>query len=265
VYEQELGNRSQVALSGHDAKICALGERAQSYWMIGARQLANSDLRTALGHERTLKHIASTAHLLDMAALLRFYEAELDGLGRIVERMRAVARVHRLPALAAKALIFTGWLRAKRGRPRSGVEMLRRGLLRLAEIGTEEDFPVYADMLAQALEAQKQYGEALAVLRDAIDQAERNGHTFWLPELYRWRGVIRSRVEGLADAWRRDLQVGCSLARAQGAWGLEMRSIDTLISLDRAAARRTRARRSNIELTIAALYANQQLVTKCVF
>lgn len=253
LYERDLGGDPQLAFSGHDARLCGLGERALSFCLMGAQAQAEIELEAAKAHLKHLSHLGSQAHLLDMEACLRFFARDPTALELVARRMRGLSRAHGLPALAAKARIFSGWSRAALGAPAAGEARIREGLDRLAEIGTEEDFPLYADMLAQALTAQARWEEAFAVLDDAAARAERTGHAFWLAELFRRRAMTRHRLDPGGPGWRGDLRAAARLARAQAAYALLRRVMESEAELAPGRASTLAQRRTALEAQIARL------------
>jgi predicted ATPase len=161
--------------------------------------------------------------------MLRRYENDCDGVVELADRLAEVAERHTLPNAEAKSNIFRGWARGMKGELVEGVQELRRGLELQQAVGTDEDMPVYAGMTAELLVRLGRAHAAIALLGDAIDQAERSGNIFWLPELYRARASLRERSDlGLMapDLWR-----GLEIARSQRADALVGRIMRDLMSV----------------------------------
>ena len=100
----------------------------------------------------------------------------------------------------------------------------RAGLQTQREIGTEENLSVYRDMESEILVRLGQFHEARTILNDAIESSLRTGQLFWLPELYRRRGLLSEAVGADRHASLQDLKQAIALAESQGAMSLAQRA-----------------------------------------
>jgi predicted ATPase/class 3 adenylate cyclase len=232
LYDPERARVSRTRYGGHDARVCALGERAQLLWLTGKREDAAESIGDALTWAEEISHVGSSYHALDNAILLRSYERNFAEVIRLSERMREIAEAQSNPGPQAKAKIFGGWARALSGRLEDGFREFEEGLDRHRAIGTDEDMPVYLDMRAQLLQQRGEFASALEVLDEAVKQAEATGNLVWLPELYRRRALFRHARDRDAETCRQELERACSLAERQGAVALAGRARQDLAQLD---------------------------------
>ena len=119
-------------------------------------------------------------------------------------------------------VVVGGWVQARRGEAAAGLARIQRGLEALHQQNAALRLPYYLALLA---ETQLQLGQPQAA-RAALDSAQavahQNGDVWYLPELYRLRGLSEpAQAEGY---FRRAL----ALARGQGSLSLELRAATSL-------------------------------------
>jgi predicted ATPase len=218
---------------GHDAKVCALGERALSLWLVGKTDLAERSMAQCMEWSGEINHLGSTCHALDIAVTLAYYLNDAERIPSITSQMDELAERYALPGMKAKALIFGGWAKARMASLQQGLFDVDEGLTIQKQTGTSEDFPVYYELRADLLGRLGRLDDAVASLNEMIERALAAGHLFWLPELYRRRAILRGRPAALED-----LRAAETEARRQGAWSL----------VDRAAAEIQRLHRSSMDI-----------------
>jgi predicted ATPase len=208
---------------GHDPKGCALGEKALSLWLQGFPDASLKAAEQCIEHTAWLGHAGSIAHAKDEEIMLRRYRREADLVVERARSMRAFAAEHRFRDLAAKADIFEGWALAALGQPRAGLEMIEKGLATQREIGTQEDFPVYYDMLAEAYSLAALPERGLALVQEAMEMAEETGLQYWTAELLRRKGDLLLQ-DGETGCALRCFDAAAGLAEAQRARSLQLRA-----------------------------------------
>jgi predicted ATPase len=144
-----------------------------------------------------------------------------------------VAAEHGFSFWLAGSAVLGGWADAAWGAPEQGLARLRQGLSNWAATGSVTYRTYYLGLLAETLIGQKLTDEAAAVLKEALDLAERTGEGLYEAELYRLRGALhQARGEpGAAEDFRRAIEV----ARRQEAQLLELRAAQSLELLGEAA------------------------------
>lgn len=192
LYEMGSGHESLTLYGGHDPRVCGLGQKGLSLWFKGYPEQALHSVDMALAWAKEIDHVGSISHALDIAAMLNRYRCDYGALRRTTLEMRRLAAEHSLPLLAAKAEIFDGWRMARLGDPAGGRVIAEKGLAIQRQIGTREDFPVYAEMLAQILMGDQEPELALRFLDEAVDETKRTLHLYWLSELYRREAIVKA-------------------------------------------------------------------------
>ncbi|MFZ9636237.1 MAG: hypothetical protein ACO3EK_20700, partial [Alphaproteobacteria bacterium] len=108
--------RSHAALYGnHDAKTCALCERALVRWLCGAPSAAEADLRQAHRWATQMNHVGTRFHLADYTLALSFYRRDtrrvLTKATEMLERSGEMA----FAEYGARGAVYRGWARALLG------------------------------------------------------------------------------------------------------------------------------------------------------
>lgn len=210
-------------LYGHDARVCGLGERAQSLWMQGDVAGSLGAIAVAESWAEETGHGPSLLHALDMGTLAAFYRRDYAEIERLLKRVSAVSGEGDMPVVEAKRQTFDGWIAARRGGRGRGAAV-EEGLRRLRDLGALEDTPIYADIAADAAARAGDPASALAALDGEIATARQSRLVFWLPELLRRRAILARAADGTApvSAW---LDEGLEVAEAQAAHMLVLRNV----------------------------------------
>jgi class 3 adenylate cyclase/predicted ATPase len=222
LYDPSRALESRARYGGHDAQVCALAERGLSLWFLGDVAAARDSVRAAVDWAETLDHPGSLCHALDFALMLCRYEGNAAGAAALAERIAGLAEANELPGVHAKSRIFAGWAKGLTTSLAEGLRELEGGLARQQEIGTEEDFPVYVEMQAELLGMMGEARAGVELLDDTIARAERVGHLFWVPELYRRRALLSHAAGDEPERWIADLKR--AIVEATGAPTLAARA-----------------------------------------
>jgi predicted ATPase len=219
----------------HDAKVCALGNLSQLYWMEGKLRQARDADRQANAWAEALDHIGSRAHAMGLTLLHWVYRRDLKQVFDRSAHLIAFTAEHGMADHGAAGLIFQGWVTALQDDARSGLATLEEGLAIQRAITTNEDLSVYLCLLAECLIPQGRADEAVARIEQELPALEASDVWIWLPELYRMLGeaILASDAARCEDAQRR-LAQAATLAEVQQ---VPMLSLRTALSQTRAALR----------------------------
>lgn len=225
LYDPDTALTDRTRFGGHDAKVCGLGEYGLSLWFTGKTETALTYIRDALAWADEIDHLGSRCHAVDIAIMLHKYRIDIREVVAAAALMRDLAEANDLISFKAKSQIFEGWAKGLGGDLTAGTALLEEGLAIQKEAGTEEDYPVYMEMLANLNELSGNYDAGLEKTSLTIERAEAAGHAFWLAELYRRQAsLLRAssqpvrRVEGA-------LSNAKAVAVEQGAVVLELRAL----------------------------------------
>jgi len=222
-------HRAHAALyGGHDARVCALGERALARWMLGHPREALEHVQSALDWAQELRHVGSRAHAMDYALVLHKFRRDAAAVAACAEELVAFASEQQLRDHRAKGEFFRGWARAMREDLAGGLSEMLDGMAAFEGVGTPEDVSLYYEMLAEVYARAGRYEEGLRAVEDAFAQTGRCGILFWNAELHRRRGELLLASGGQNAAAAACFRDALACAREQGAHSLELRAAVSL-------------------------------------
>jgi predicted ATPase len=110
---------------------------------------------------------------------------------------------------------------------------MRQGLGLFESTGSALNATYYLALLAEAHAEAGQVVEGLRVVDEAFERLRRGGERWWEAELYRLRGLLRSRHANprRRDVAAADLRRALAVARREHARPLELRAAAALRSL----------------------------------
>ena len=210
---------------GHDPAVCAHGEAALSLWLLGYPERALAHVEQSLATADTLSHSGSKAHAMDIALMLHRFRQDAAEVYARANEMITFSEYEEFAAHRAKGEIFRGWALVRLGKAEKGLIDLREGIDALRAIGTNEDLPVFLEMLAEGYDMTGQAIEGLRELDTAFEEAERLALRFWVAELLRRKGELLLAVPCSDEAKAEEcFAESLRIAREQQAKLLELRA-----------------------------------------
>jgi predicted ATPase len=210
---------------GHDPAVCGHGEAALSLWLLGLSHQAMSRIDQALAIADSLSHAGSTAHAIDIALMLHRFRQDAPEVYARSEQLILLSEHEGFPAHRAKGKMFRGWALSRLGDVERGITSLNEGLAALRAIATNEDLPVFLEMLAECHAMIGQTSEGLRALEAAFAEAEDAALRYWLAELLRRKGELLLQAPGGDDAQAESCFADAlRIAREQDARSLELRA-----------------------------------------
>ena len=157
------------------------------------------------------------------------------------DQLVAVATEQGFPLYQALGTMYRGWAKARTGDVAEGIFLLRRGSSAYSATGAATRISYHIALLAQACEIAGQVEEALFLLDDALQAAERMGERWFAAELYRHKGQLLLR-QGQAEAAEGLYGEALTIAEEQEAKLWELRAAVSLARLWGEQGRRATAR-----------------------
>lgn len=232
LYDPSRDHPYAALYAGHDARVCALGERALARWLLGHPDEALEHVQAALAWASELQHVGSRAHAMDYALVLHRFRREPEQVAAQAEALMAFASEQQLHDHQAKAALFQGWALALQGNPQRGLSEMLEGMAAFQAVGTPEDVSLYYEMLAEAFGEAGRYADGLRAIEDAFAQTARCGILFWNAELHRRRGELLRASAAPSAAAAACFREALDCARAQGAVPLVQRAALCLARLE---------------------------------
>jgi len=202
-YDDARNRHDAVLYGGHDPKVCGLGEKALSLWLQGYFRRSQAVMKACARHAAALDHLASKTHFEEAELNLLHFHRDAAAVEERASRMLRFAEKLGFRDIVAKAEIFGGWAAAVRGDLAGGISSIERGLASQRVIGTQEDFPAYLEMLAEAYGLAGEHSRGLDSIEEAIGIANETGLRYWIAELLRRKGELLSALGQADDA------IGC--------------------------------------------------------
>jgi predicted ATPase/DNA-binding winged helix-turn-helix (wHTH) protein len=236
--------RSDVVRFQFDQQVVARVMLARILWLQGFPDQANRVVEGNLRHARSLGHQLSIQSVLVQSACpIALLCGDLDEAERYIDTLLDYTRRRTQAAWHRMGLCFSGILRIRRGDVAGGTAQLRDAIVELRAAGFSHHLPSFLCGLAGAELRAGRFVEALAVIEEAEERAEKTQERWYLPEILRVRGSIelRRRSGTEADAEALFLK-SIELAQLQGAGSWELRAAISLARLWKAQGREPHAR-----------------------
>jgi len=224
LYDAAENRHDAILYGGHDPKVCGLGEKALSLWLQGYSKRSQAVMKACARHAATLDHLASRTHFEEAEINLLHFFRDVAAVQERAARMLRFAEDLGFRDIAAKAEIFGGWANSLSGDLAGGLSSIDRGLATQRIIGTQEDFPAYLEMLAEACGLAGEYSRGLQVIEEAIGIANETGLRYWIAEILRRKGELLVSLGRLEEAVR-CYDEAIDAADAQDAHALRLRAV----------------------------------------
>jgi DNA-binding winged helix-turn-helix (wHTH) protein/predicted ATPase len=193
---------------------------AWALWISGQPDQALTRIQEAIDLARELCEPPGLAYACYFAATLHQLRREPQQAQEQAEAALAVDRTHRLTLYHAHAEITRGWALFEQGSREEGIEQMRQGLAVHQATGAKVIHPQFLTLLGEALGKSGQTDEALRLLDEALETAQRNQDENYLAEIYRVKGELTGDEECFNQSLR--------IARRQQAKSWELRTAMSL-------------------------------------
>jgi predicted ATPase len=217
------------------------GFLALSLFCLGFPDQALAQSDAAIAEARRSAHAPTFAVSLSNGARLLSLLAEPEALHELADQLVVLATEQGFPFWRAQGTIYGGWVLVKKGDTVEGMSLLRSGLAAYRATGAEQWMPHYTALLASVCEAAGQVEQALALVDDALQIAERTREGWFAAELNRNKGQLVLR-QGHSEIAEELYRKALGIAREQEAKLWELRAAVSLARLRRDQGRRTEAR-----------------------
>ena len=211
---------------GSLGSVTAFGNASLNAWVLGRADVARERQAQMMAAANTNPYgIAFSAFL---AALLRAYMGEYEQAEALNAQALELAEQQQFALLAAISRCALGNARSRLGRAAEGIELIRRGLAEMLEIGSRLTISTYTAYLAAAQERAGAIADALATVEQALQVNPEE--LYYRPEIFRLRGELRLKLAQpeLAEA---DFHEAITLAQKMGAKAWELRATLSLARL----------------------------------
>ena len=188
-------------------------------------------------------HVATEAFAHGYKSLFEMMRRDVGCALHEGKMLLGLAREHVMPQWLAIGTFTLGWARWHSGDREAGEKEMRNGMALFREQGIRFPLPLCAVLLAEIEDELGRIEHALAILDDALADAERTGQHHFDVELHRQRGALLLRktpndVAAAEAAFMRAIEV----ARSQQTRTFELRAAMSLARLWRSQGKPQQAR-----------------------
>jgi predicted ATPase len=178
---------------------------------------------------------------LNLGTTLLWLVGDEAALDERADQLVAVATEQGFAHWRAQGAIYRGWVRVTNGDVTEGMSLLRSGSVAYRATGAEAFMPHYIALLSRACAIAGQVEEALNLLDEALQIAERTGERWFAAELNRHKGQLLLH-QGHTDAAEELYRKALSIAQEQKAKLWELRAAMSLARLRCGQGRHAEAR-----------------------
>jgi class 3 adenylate cyclase/predicted ATPase len=197
--------------------------RPDSALQLGIRGLAELDQE---------KHLFSVSRILYHSAMLHQLRGEASIVLERATRSRETANEHGFPLVVAASQVMQGVAQAALGDAELGISEIRQGLDAYRATGARYQVPYYMMLLANALHASGNVGDAASALAESIELGETLGERFCEAEMHRLRAtLLLARDRANRPEAIRCLQAALAVAKTQQARSYELLAARDLAAL----------------------------------
>jgi predicted ATPase len=225
---------SDVVRYQADRRLTAHSFQARCLWLLGFPDQALQVVAKAVEEGRSIGHPLSLCAVLGQGACpVAVWSGDLVAAERYLQLLLEHSAAHALALWHKWGLYFSGVLHIRRGNHAAGLQALRSLLAEAPEIRSLPRYLGLLGELAKAMGGSGELAQALNIIDEAIDRADRRDERWCLADLLRKRGELILQA-GAADAiesatvcFHRSLD----LARGQSALSWELRTATSLARL----------------------------------
>jgi predicted ATPase/DNA-binding winged helix-turn-helix (wHTH) protein len=221
-----------IARSGFDHRIRALGPLARAQWLRGAVDEAADTARCAVSEAEALEHPVTLCIALIYTVFVFLWSGEWPEAETIVQRLTLETEKYFLAPFSAVAMGLRGELAIRRGEAPAAIPVLVSSLQTMRRERHEVFASAFVSGLAEAMAMAGRLGEALATIEEGISEVEGRGGSYHLPEMWRLKGdILLSRDSSNTAEAEECFLRSLDLARRQGALSWELRTATAMARL----------------------------------
>ena len=197
--------------------------RGSSFWMMGHQDQGIHELDRMIAIAREINHPSALSNALGVACYMLTFHRDPPRMLRCAEEVKSFAREEGWELWYAVGVMSSGWARLAMGGRADALQELFEGVTLFRATRSDLMGPTLGVIHGEGLWASGRQTEALEMLADAAETAERGHVGVLLPEVYRLMGEILLEShdpDGAEATFRKALKT----ATAQNALSFELRS-----------------------------------------
>ena len=221
----QLNQRDEIMYrAGTDPAVLNHAYSSWSHWLLGDLDRAVSRTLEMCDHANITEHPFSVAASDCYAAVTFRMMRDHARVKNYSERAIQLSEKRGFKFWWAYATVQRGSALTREGRMAEGIARMREGIREQSAGGAAIKVPFWKGLLAEALLADNQVDEALAVLAEALDMTKQTGDRFAEAELLRLQGEALLRRDNNLDQTLSVFEQSLDVARAQKALSWQLRT-----------------------------------------
>jgi class 3 adenylate cyclase/predicted ATPase len=217
-----ISHGSLVNQIGSHPHVISQGYLAIALFCLGFPDRALAQSNAAVAEALRLAHPPTLTVALSTDSRLLSLSGDSATLDERASQLIAVANEQGFPLYQMLGTIYRGWAKVNAGDVPAGISLLRSGSSAYSATGVKTRISYHIALLAEACKIAGQVEEAVFLLDEALQTAERIGEFWFASELYRHKGELmlrRGNSEAAEDMYRHAL----AIAKKQDAKLWELR------------------------------------------
>jgi predicted ATPase len=226
--------------TGSHPRVSARGQLGIALFCLGFPDQALAQINAGIAEALTLTHPPTLVSSLALGCRLLSFGSDNAALDERAGQLIAVATEQGFPLYGALGAIYRGWGKTRTGDVAEGISLLRSGSSAYSATGAKIRITYHIALLAKACEIAGQFEEAMSLVNNALQIAQKIGERWFAAELYRHKGQLMLR-QGDFDAAEELYRQALMTSKEQDAKLWELRAADSLAKLRRNQDRRSEA------------------------
>jgi DNA-binding SARP family transcriptional activator/predicted ATPase len=220
--------RTHLTMYTQDPEVICLSRLAWTLWYLGYPDQAVRKAQEALSRAQSLAHPYSLAYAHYFA--IRVYGDCRDDEAMLAQIKATIdySTKHEFFLWLWLATLLEGWILARKGNIKVGIEQMQRAIAKVREAGQNLTLPYNLALIARAYALTGEVEQGLSLMDEALTATEHSGEHWSEVELIRLKGELLLLHGEAVDEVAAHFRQAMDLARRQGAKSLELRAVTSL-------------------------------------
>jgi len=190
LYDRPKHHSLAFVYGGYDPAVASLAYAAWDLWMLGHPEQAVARSNESLALADSLHHPFSQAIALSFAAMLHHWRHDAVATRQFAEQTVALCTEHGIAIFLEMGKIMLGWANNQEKEGGEGIELIREAIADWRASGAELVIPQLQQVLAGTLARCESYEEALMAIEEALSVISSTGDRSFEADCWRWKGEL---------------------------------------------------------------------------
>jgi tetratricopeptide (TPR) repeat protein len=200
LYDRKKHHLLAFIYGGYDPAVASLAYAAWDLWMLGHPEQAVARSNESLTLAESLHHPFSQAIALSFAAMLHHWRHDPAATRQFAEQTVALCTEHGIAIFLEMGKIMLGWANNQEKEGGEGIELIREAIADWRASGAELVIPQFQQVLAASLARCESYEEALLAIEEALSVISSTGDRSFEADCWRWKGELLWRSREGSDS-----------------------------------------------------------------